>query len=433
MEDTFSAEDLRDIWTILSLEERINGFRLLPRDEAEEFFFALPALDQTDVLLGLPKADQRAWMRLLPPDDAADVIQEAPPEEKDRLLGLLDDPARKEVTALLAYAEDAAGGLMNPRFVRLRPSMTVDEAISYLRRQTVEQLYYVYVLDEGQRLLGVISFRELFGVPGSKTVREIMHDDLITVNEEEDQEAVSRLFAQHDLVAIPVVDGENRMKGIVTVDDIVDVVQQEATEDIQKFGGMAALEAPYLDIKFFDMLKKRGGWLVALFLGQMLTASAMTYFQGSMERALVLAMFVPLIISSGGNTGSQGSTLVIRAMALDEVRPRDWWRVMKREIFTGTALGLFLGVLGFFRIVIWQQFSPIYGEHYWLIGLTVMLSLIGVVLLGALAGSLLPFVMKRFGFDPASASGPFVATLVDVTGLILYFTLASLVLHGTLL
>jgi len=434
--EPLSAADLRNIWTIIAPDDRLSGFKLLPRAEAEEFFLELPARDQAELLLMLPQEDQRAWIRLLPPDDAADLIQAGPETARERLLGLLDEPSRKEVNALLAYAEDAAGGLMSPRYARLRPDMTVDEAISYLRREARERLetiYYVYVLDEQQRLLGVVSFRELFAAQPQKRVREIMQTQLVTIREFQDQESVSRVFAQHDLMAIPVVDAENHIKGIVTLDDIVDVVQEEATEDIQKLGGTEALDEPYLKIAFTRMVRKRGVWLAALFLGEMLTATAMAYFEDEIARAVVLALFVPLIISSGGNSGSQASTLVIRAMALGEVKLRDWWRVIRREFATGVVLGTMLGLIGFLRITVWQRVSPVYGSHYLLVALTVFGSLIGVVTFGTLAGSLLPFVLRRIGLDPASASAPFVATLVDVTGLVIYFTVASVILRGTLL
>ncbi len=431
-----TAAALREIWSTVAREDRLSSFKSLTRPDAEEFFLELPARDQAELLLSLPLAEQRAWMRLLPPDDAADLVQSAASGAKDRLVGLLDDTTRKEVNALLAYAEDAAGGLMNPRYARLRPDMTVDEAITYLRRQAREQLdtiYSVYVLDDQQRLIGVVSFRTLFAAPPDKTVRDVMRRQVVAVRDDQDQESVSRVFAQHDLVAIPVVDAENRIKGIITVDDIVDVVQEEATEDIHKFGGMEALDAPYLKVAFARMVRKRAGWLGALFLGEMLTATAMAYFEDEIARAVVLALFVPLIISSGGNSGSQASTLVIRAMALAEVNLRDWWRAIRRELAAGLALGTVLGTIGFLRIVLWQAVSPIYGEHYLLVALTVFASLIGVVTFGTISGSLLPFILRRLGFDPASASAPFVATLVDVTGLVIYFTVASMILRGTLL
>jgi magnesium transporter len=435
--ERLSAEDLRDAWLLFTTEDRRLGFGQLPRAEAEDFFLALPARDQEELVLALPRDDRRSWVRLLPPDDAADLVQAAPPDEREALLSLLDDTTRREVTALLAYAEDEAGGLMNPRFARVRPDATADEAISYLRRQArdrgAEAIYYAYVLDEEQRLLGVASFRDLFAAPPEKRVREVMRTDVVSVTDDMDQEAVSRVFAESDLPAIPVVDGDGHMKGIVTVDDIVDVVDEEATEDIQKFGGVEALGVPYLELGFRKMVRKRAGWLAALFLGEMLTATAMAFFEDEIARAVVLAVFLPLIISSGGNSGSQASTLVIRAMALGEVRLRDWWRVAGREILTGIALGCILAAIGFVRIVVWHQIGDVYGAHYLRVALTVSSSLVGVVTFGTIAGSMLPFLLRRLGLDPASASAPFVATLVDVTGLVIYFVTASVFLSGALL
>jgi len=430
------AAELQEAWPVLSAEERLEGLRVLPHAEAEDFLLALPARDQAEIILQMSPGDRRSWMRLLPPDDAADVIQESPEEEREGLLAVLDEPTRKEVAALLAYKEDEAGGLMNPRYARLRPDMSVDEAITYLRRQARERLetiYYVYVLDTEQRLLGVITFRELFAAAPDKTVRDIMHTDVVTAHESMDQEALSRLFAEHNFLAIPVLDDERHVKGIVTVDDIVDVVQEEATEDIQKFGGMEALDAPYLEAGFWSMVRKRAGWLSALFIGEMLTATAMGRFEGEIARAVVLALFVPLIISSGGNSGSQASTLVVRALALGQLRLRDWWRVVRRELSAGLALGTVLAAIGFGRILLWQGLFSTYGEHYLLVALTVATSLVGVVTWGTLAGSMLPLLLRRLGFDPASASAPFVATLVDVTGLCIYFTVALMILRGTLL
>src|SRR6184192_2066284 len=423
-ERSILAAELQETWPVLSAEERLEGLRVLPHAEAEDFLLALPARDQAEIILQMSPGDRRSWMRLLPPDDAADVIQESPEEEREGLLAVLDEPTRKEVAALLAYKEDEAGGLMNPRYARLRPDMSVDEAITYLRRQARERLEtinYVYVLDTEQRLLGVITFRELFAAAPDKTVRDIMHTDVVTAHESMDQEALSRLFAEHNFLAIPVLDDERHVKGIVTVDDIVDVVQEEATEDIQKFGGMEALDAPYLEIGFWSMVRKRGGWLSAL-------------FQNEISRAVILALFVPLIISSGGNSGSQASTLVVRALALGELRLRDWWRVIRREVAAGLALGGILAGLGFSRILLWQTiFHGMYGQHYLLIAFTVASSLLGVVTWGTLAGSMLPLLLRRLGFDPASASAPFVATLVDVSGIVIYFSVASVILGGTLL
>lgn len=435
-ESTLSATDLREAWPLLSSEERRRRFAEIPRPDAEELFLSQDAREELEILLWLPPAERRSWARLLPPDDAADVVQEAPPEERDGLLALLDDRARREVTALLAYAEDDAGGLMNPRFVRVRPEMTADEAVAYLRKQARERQdtsYYAYVLDASQRLLGVVSFRTLFAATGDQEVRDIMRTDVVTVPEEMDQESVSRLFAEHDLLAIPVVGAGGIMKGIVTVDDIVDVVEEEATEDIQKIGGVQVLDTPYLQVGVLGMVRKRAGWLSALFLGETLTATAMGYFENDIARAVVLALFIPLIISSGGNSGAQASTLVIRAMALGEVRLRDWWRVIRRELASGLVLGAILGAVGFARVVLWQEVSHAYGDHFLRVAITVAASLVGVVTFGTLAGSMLPFLLRRLGLDPAAASAPFVATLVDVTGLVIYFTVASAILTGRLL
>ncbi len=433
-----SADDLRDAWRLFSSEERVEGFRLLQRGEADDFYLSLGPADQADILRALPLGERKSWMRLVAPDDAADIVQATPAGEHEALLALLDEPTRKEVAALLAYAEDEAGGLMNTRYARVRPTATVDEAISYLRKQArareqLELLYYAYVIDTDLKLLGVVSFRDLFAASSDKTVRDVMSKDMVTVTPEMDQEAVSRLFAQHDLLAIPVVDQDGKMKGIVTVDDIVDVVEEEATEDIQKIGGMEALDEPYLEISMAKMIKKRAGWLCALFLSEMLTTNAMTYFQSELERAVVLMLFVPLVMSSGGNSGSQATTLVIRAMALGEVKLRDWFRVVRRELTAGLSLGVILGTIGVFRIILWPGHAHLYTSHYLLVALTIGFSLVGIVLWGTMAGSMLPFVLRRIGFDPASASAPFVATLVDVSGLIIYFSVAKVILSGTLL
>ncbi len=423
--------ELADAWWLLDQPDRIAGFRLLEPGDAEEFFFDLTSSDQAELLLALTPAERRLWLRLLPPDDAADLLQEAAEEERPGLLGLLDDATRREVTALLAYEEDEAGGLMSSRFARVRPDMTADEAISYLRKQAqgrtnAETLYYIYVLDSAQRLLGVLSFRELFASPGNRTVREVMRaEDMVAVPEEMDQEAVARLFAEYDVVALPVVDDEGRMKGIVTVDDIVDVVEEEATEDIHKYGGLEALDEPYLRIGFFDLVKKRAPWLIILFFGGILTATAVGRFEDFITTISGLAVFMPLVIASGGNSGSQASTLVIRAMTTGEVRLRDWWRVVRREFAVGLVLGLTLGLLGLTRVWIASLIGQPDHADTILFAVTIAASLVSVVMFGTLVGSMLPLVLERLGFDPASASAPLVATVVDVTGLLIYFSIAS--------
>ncbi len=428
---------LQERWSKLDDDERAVFFAGLPRDQAEDLFLDFDSDEQAEIMRRISPAERRSWIRLLEPDDAADLIQESNRDEQESLLSLLDIATRNEVTALLAYAEDVAGGLMNPRFARLRADMSAAEAIHYLQRQSrlqAELISYGYVVDADQKLLGLVSFRDLCAGNPKQHVSDLMNTDVITVSEHTDQEEISRLFAESDLMAIPVVDSEGRMKGIITIDDIVDVVHEEATEDIQKMGGSEALGAPYLRVRLSSMFKKRGGWLIILFLSEMLTATAMGFFEKEIAKAVVLALFIPLIISSGGNAGSQATTLVIRAMALGEVTMRDLPRVAGREIIVGLLLGCLLGAVGFLRIVVWQWggFTG-YGEHYLLIASTICCSLIGVVGWGTLAGAILPFILRACGTDPATASTPFVATLVDVTGLIIYFTTANVILHGTLL
>jgi magnesium transporter len=436
MAKIFTPAELYESWPVLSIDERVEGFEFLQREQADDFFAQLSAKDRVQLILALPGGERRLWMRRLAPDDAADLIQEAPAEARENLLALLDDTTQREVKGLLDYAEDEAGGLMNTRYCRLRADMTVGEAISYLRRDArarEKTVYYAYVLDPEERLLGVVTFRDLIVSPGEKLIKDVMRTEVISAPEDLDQEALSKLFMRHHLLMIPIVDEDGRIKGVVNVNDIVDVLQEEATEDIQKIGAVETLEEPYLQVPLLVMIRKRAGWLAALFLGEMLTATAMGQFEAEIARAVVLALFVPLIISSGGNSGSQATTLVIRAMALGEVKIRDWWRVIRRELVTGLGLGLILASIGLVRILLWQGLFNAYGDHYLLVALTVALSLVGVVLWGSIAGSILPFILRGLGFDPASASAPFVATLVDVTGLVIYFTVADIVLRGTLL
>lgn len=429
-------EDPLYSWSAMTAHERREYFSSLPRTEAEELFLSLKAHDQAELILEASALEKRSWCRLLAPDDVADLIQEMGPDHKDEILNILDPQTRREVTALLAYAEDNAGGLMSSRFIRLRPEMSVDEAISYVRIQAktqVETIYYAYVLEADQTLIGTVSFRELFSAAPHKKIREVMYTDLVKIPVTLDQEQIAKIFQAQDLMAIPVIDEWGHMKGIVTYDDIASVIQEEATEDIHKLGGSEALDAPYLKTDFLDLIRKRAGWLLVLFVGETLTASAMSFFQDEIERAVVLALFIPLIISSGGNAGSQASTLIIRAMALGEVRLVDWWRVFRRELYAGATLGLILGTLGMLKIILWPNRLDAYGPHYTLVGITVAASILGVVLWGTVTGSMLPFVLRKFNLDPATASAPFVATLVDVTGLIIYFSLAAFFLSGALL
>jgi magnesium transporter len=420
----------------LSLEERIEHFAQLSHTEAEEVFQELDTTTQAEILKVAEPELKKSLVRLLAPDDAADLLQQFEEEDRGQILALMNRLTRKEVTALLLYAEDEAGGLMSPRYARLRPEMTVYEAISYLRKQarrSTETISYSYILDDEQHLLGVVSLRELFTADNFQLVKEIMCTELITAHDHSNKEEVSKLFAEHDLIAIPIISEDHKLMGIVTVDDALDVIEEEVTEDIHKLGGTSALELPYLRIPFFQMIKKRAGWLAVLFIGESLTATAMQAYEGDIARAVVLALFIPLIISSGGNAGSQASTLVVRALALGELRTRLWFRVLMQEFIVGITLGILLGGLGFLRIIFWPNAIQVYGEHYNAIALAIFFSVVGVVTWGTVAGSMLPLVLKRLGADPAVASTPFVATLVDVTGLIIYFTIASIILGGLLL
>ena len=431
---TIDIAELAEAWALLPHADRVAGFRLLEAGDSEEFFFDLDTPDQVELLLALPPVERRRWIRLLPPDDAADVIQAADEETRPELLNLLDETKRKEVSALLAYAEDEAGGLMSSRFARVRPDMTVDEAIAYLRKQATstiepETIYYVYVLDAEQRLLGVISFRDLFAAQSGTVVRTIMVTEVVSAHEEMDQEALAHLFSERDLLAVPVVDSTGVLKGIVTVDDIVDVVEEEATEDIQKFGGMEALDEPYMRTGFFSLVRKRAGWLTVLFFAQLLTAEVITSFEDRLgARIIALAIFIPLILSSGGNSGSQASTLVIRAMTVGELRLRDWWRVARRELATGLAMGAVLGGLGLARVLLSAATGTSFDTDATRLAWVVAGSLVGVVVWGTLVGSMLPFILRRIRLDPASASAPLVATLSDVVGLMIYFSIASVLI-----
>lgn len=437
MQDHASVIDgLKQSWLEMTAEKRIERFHEVDREIAEEVFLSLPPIYQAELIGSIPMQRRRSWLRMLPLDETADVIQLLPEEERTENLNLLDKETRREVEGLLAYESDRAGGLMTPHVVRLRPEMDVEVAIRYLRAYSKHQeqtIYHTYVVDSEQRLIGVASFREILMSQPSKKISDIMRTDFTAVPDSMDQEEVASVFTRTHLSAIPVTDNLGRLKGVVTYDDIAEAVQSEATEDIQKIGGMEALNLPYWKTSFSTMLKKRAGWLTILFLGEMFTATAMAHYEESIERAVVLALFIPLIISSGGNSGSQASTLIIRAMALGEVQLKHWWKVLYRELGSGIALGLILGSIGMFRILLWPNKEAIYGQHYILVALTVGCSLVGVVLWGATAGSMLPFVLRKFKLDPASASAPFVATLVDVTGIVIYFSVATFILKGTVM
>ncbi len=386
------------------------------------------------LLASHPPAEIVRLLQELAPDDAAALIDSFPQELAEQIRELMQGQTTAGVTELLENPEGTAGRIMNPRVFALPEDATAAEAVKALQQLGgVEMSFYLYVIDDRRHLVGVVSLRRLLLVPPQATLKEIMTTDVISVGVDTDQEEVAKKVSSYHLLAVPVVDDENKLVGTVTVDDVIDVIRDTTTEEFQKLGGLEALDEPYAQTPIATLVKKRARWLVVLFLGEMLTATAMGYFEKEIARAVVLALFVPLIISSGGNSGSQAASLIIRALAVGEVTLRDWWRIMRREVISGLSLGTILGSVGFIRVSLWQQLFGTYGAHWFLIALTVFFALIGVVMWGTIAGSMLPFVMKRLGADPATSSAPFVATLVDVTGLVIYFTVAATILRGTLL
>jgi magnesium transporter len=398
-----------------------------------------PGFDRPDHLIArLPPDRAAALLSAMSADRRADIFRRLPETVQSDLMALLDVPIRRSVEQLLAYPPMSAGGIMTTEFVSMPANWTVEQALQHIRavggaRETVCALY---ILDPGsQRLLRAISLRQLILSDRTSSLLEVgLPRKPITVTVSTDREEVARLISKYDLLAVPVVDDMGRVLGIVTVDDVIDAIVQESTEDLQKLGGVEPLEEPYMRIGLATMIKKRGGWLSALFLSEMLTASVMQSFQSELEKALILTLFIPLIMSSGGNSGSQATSLIVRALALRELGLADWWRIAIRELPAGAILGAILGVIGVARIVLWQFLGLYdYGPHWVLIATTVASTLIGVVTFGSLSGSMLPFALKSVGFDPASASAPLVATLVDVTGLFIYFNVAYFVLKGTLL
>jgi magnesium transporter len=420
----------------------------LSPDEAAEIVGALePAIGgpmlaemhpnvAASILTRMASARASTALAALAPDDRVDVLEQVPLPLREQLVGQLPPAGADEVRRLEQYPPDTAGGIMTTDVTALWERLTVDQAIAELRarREQQEPVYYVYAVDADGRLVGVLSMRDLILSSPPTELADLARRDVVAARAETDQEEVARLLRRHGYLALPVVDADRRVLGLVTADDVADVIREEATEDIQKLGGSEAFDAPYLSVGFREMIRKRGVWLSVLFVGEMLTATAMGFFEAEIARAVVLALFVPLIISSGGNSGSQAATIIVRSLALSELRLSDWWRVLGRELRTSVTLGVWLGLVGFLRVVVWQQLGWVdYGPHYLLLGVTVWTSLIGVVAFGSVAGSMLPFLLRYLGLDPATSSAPFVATLVDVTGLVIYFGTALLVLRGTIL
>lgn len=410
----------------------------LPLDRVVEIFDRPELTRAGDLILELPDDFAGQVLKGMSADRAADTLRQLDPPDRTKLLSLVDFETAASLKLLLAYPEGTAGSLMTTEFVSVPSNYTVAETLQLIREveHTRETVYAIYVLDPQSRaLVQTVTLRQLIMGQPDQPILEVAPDrEPLWVGPDTDREEVARLISIHDLLAVPVLNARQRVLGIVTVDDVIDTILAESTEDVQKFGGVEGIAEPYLQIGFVEMIRKRAGWLCALFLGEMLTASAMQHYSDELEKAVVLTLFIPLIMSSGGNSGSQATSLLIRALALGQLRLRDWWRVAVREIPTGVTLGAILGVIGMARITLWQKLGIFdYGEHWQLVALTVGLGLVGIVTFGSFAGSMLPFVLKRLNFDPASASAPFVATLVDVTGLMIYFSMALLVLRGTLL
>lgn len=432
----FHPSDIAEILEDIPEEADAPVFRLLPRDLASEVFAYLPSSQQEALVRSLSTDQMRSLVADMSPDDQARLLEELPPEVTRRLIAALSPAELKAVRDLLGYPENTAGRYMTPEYVTLPLGISAEAALTEVRKtgRDKETIDVLYVVDDKGKLTDEIRLGSLVMAEPSTRVGDIHDGPLISLKATEDRESVLRTFEKYGRIALPVTDSAGHMLGIITVDDILDVATQEATEDIQKIGGSEALDAPYLDVGFFEMVRKRGSWLSILFVGELLTATAMGFFESEIDRAIVLALFIPLIISSGGNSGSQAATLVIRSLALGELTLRDWLRVLGRELRTSFALGAWLGLIGFLRIILWQEFGWVdYSQHYLLVAMTVWLTLIGVVCFGSVIGSMLPFLLRSLGFDPATSSAPFVATLVDVTGLVIYFSIAWLILRGTLL
>jgi len=427
--------DLAPLVADMPLEELAKLFRCSSKGLAAATFGYLPVDSQRRLLRLLSQEQAAALLNELPPDDRTAFLDELPLDVAMQMLALLSPEERKVAQSLLAYPENSVGRMMTLDFVTARAEWTVRESLDHVRAHGSdrETLNIVYVIDEAGRLVDDVRMRRFLLSPLETPVKTLLDGNYPVLDATDDREKALELFRKYDRVALPVTDDAGKIIGVVTVDDILDVASEEATEDIQKMGGSEALDEPYTTIALGKMVRKRASWLVVLFLGEMLTATAMSYFEDEIAKAVVLALFVPLVISSGGNAGSQAATLVIRALALGEFTLRDWWRVMRRELIAGLALGCILGAVGFLRILVWAQFTTLYGPHWLLLACTVGGALVGIVLWGSLIGSMLPLLLKRLGFDPATSSAPFVATLVDVTGLVIYFSVAMLLLTGTLL
>jgi magnesium transporter len=431
----FPAADIAEIFTDLNPDDEAVLLRILPHEVAAEVFEYLSLDDQERLVQALGTEQVAQILTDISPDNRTALLEELPASVTQKLLNLLSPQERKIASELLGYPKDSIGRRMTPEYVAIQLNWTVADVLAHLRKvgRQSEALNQLYVVDEKGRLVDSVRLRSLVVADLDTPVTTLLDQQMLALRATDDQETAVATFKKYDRTMLPVIDSKDVLVGAVTVDDVLDLAEREATEDIQKLGGMEALDAPYLRIQLAGMIRKRAPWLIILFLSEMLTTTAVGFFQGELTKVVMLALFMPLIISSGGNSGSQATTLIIRAMALGEVTLRDWWRVMRREAMSGLSLGVILGAIGFVRITTWHYAFHSYGLHWVLMAITIFFSLIGVVMWGTLAGSMLPFLLRRLGLDPATSSAPFVATLVDVTGLVIYFSIASFVLRGTLL
>lgn len=429
--------DLADVAEALPFDRIPLFLAALSRDRAAEVLEYIDEELRAEVLEAMSSGQAAELVSAMTPDERADVLEELDEERADEIVEEMPEEARRETQALRQFDPDTAGGLMTTEFVSESATTTVDEALRKVRiiarSGKREAIYVIYTTDAENRLAGVLSLRELLAAPEGAMLSDIAWTEVQSVKPSADREEVARVITNYDLVVVPVVSESGHMMGVITVDDVIDAIQEEQTEDVQKFGGMEALDEPYMQIGFWSMIRKRAGWLSVLFLGEMLTTVATVRYQAELEKTVILALLMPLIISSGGNSGSQATSLIIRAMALGEVRLKDWWRVVGREILAGLTLGTILGVIGFLRIHLWSVLGWYdYKGHTDAVAATIGVSVLGVVTFGASIGGALPFILRRFRLDPASASAPFVATLVDVTGLVIYFNVAMLFMREML-
>lgn len=433
--DDLSPFEIADLITNKSDEVQAILFRALSQPVAIQTFDFLSPQTQRKLLHGLPTRQAASLLNALSPDDRTSFFQDLPRDITEELIKLLPPDERVEALTLLGYPKGSIGRLMTPDYIAVKMNWTIEKVLDHIQEygHDSETIDVIYVVNDEGKLLDDIKLKNLLFVPRQSKIESLTNNQFAALSVYDSDEAAINAFKQHDRVVLPVIDEKGTLLGIVTIDDILRLANQEATEDMQKIGGMEALDEPYLQAPFMELMRKRAGWLVVLFLGEMLTATALGYFEQEISRAVVLALFLPLIISSGGNAGSQASTLVIRAMALGEVKLSDWWKIVKLELLSGIVLGTILGLIGFFRVTLWSAFSNIYGAHWLLIAFTVGFSLIGVVIWGTLSGAVLPLILRRAGVDPATSSAPFVATIVDVVGVIIYFAIAILILSGTLL